>query len=107
MGAKARVGMALLVAVGVIAALIVALGAGEARHDPERCSPGLVAIGPRCCAPGQKLESGRCSGRPASCPSGLELGADADQGCALIPTRVRIAGGWLNLSVSDWEVEGV
>src|SRR5258706_7465422 len=103
----AWIGTAALVAVGAILAFVVAFGASEARHDPERCGAGLVALGPRCCAPGQDLESGRCSGRPSRCPSNMEIGGDPDQGCSVMPARVHFAGGSLELSVSDWEAQGV
>ena len=88
------------VAVGSIAAVVA-----RARHDaadPARCA-GLVAIFDRCCAPGQTVVSGRCTGRPSSCPPGLDVTAS---GCVGEQRRVFVAGGLLHAGAGDWEAEG-
>jgi formylglycine-generating enzyme required for sulfatase activity len=88
------------VAVGSIAAVVA-----QARHDaadPARCAS-LVAMLDRCCAPGQSVVSGRCTGRPSSCPAGLEIAAS---GCVGDPRRAFIAAGLLRAGAGDWEAEG-
>lgn len=90
-------------------AATIALGAvlfiaRRERADPARCPAGLEARGARCCAPGQKLEGGACVGPPLSCPEGL---SQTEGGCSAPERRVRIAGGSLTVSPSDWEAEGI
>lgn len=90
---------------GALVALgVVLLVARRERSDPARCPDGLVAQGFRCCAPGQRLASGSCSGAPAGCPDGFSV---TPRGCVVAPRRVRIEGGTLTVSPSDWEAEGV
>lgn len=98
----ALIGAAVL---GAIVALgVVLFVARRERADPARCPDGLAAQGSRCCAPGQTLAQGACSGTPASCPSGFET---TSRGCVAQARRVLIAGGTLTLSPNDWEAEGV
>lgn len=87
-----------------IALGVVLFVARRERADPARCPPGLVPLGSRCCAPGQRLEVGACAGVPLTCPEGL---AKSERGCVALPRRVRIAGGSLTLAPSDWEAEGL
>jgi formylglycine-generating enzyme len=84
--------------------LVVRLAARE-RREPARCPDGLVAQGPRCCAPGQQERAGACVGQPASCPSGMRAIPRPVAGCAVIAKRVRLAGGRLRAAPSDWESE--
>jgi sulfatase modifying factor 1 len=70
--------------------------------DPLRCV-GLVPLGNRCCALGQRLEGGRCVGRPASCPLPLVV---TDLGCVALPARIAVPGGHLSPGAGDWEAEG-
>jgi formylglycine-generating enzyme required for sulfatase activity len=85
--------------------LCVAAVVAKARHDsadPARCE-GLVARDNRCCASGQRLEAGRCVGRPERCPLPLVV---TDLGCVASPYRVAIDGGRLHPGAGDWEAEG-
>lgn len=79
----------------------------RARQSPERCAPGLVPRGARCCPPGQRLRDGQCHGQPQSCPPGLQLSVRPQLGCVVGVEPARILGGQLRLSPSDWESEGV
>lgn len=82
---------------------VVKLAEAE-RGDPARCGGGLVSALSRCCAEGQNAERGRCTGRPASCPSGLHV-AEFGTGCAIDSRRVAYTGGTLSPS-QDWQSEG-
>jgi len=89
---------------GALAALgAVLFVARRERSDPARCPSGLVAQGFRCCAPGQSLVKHACVGAAQSCAEGLTPSAE---GCAFAPRRVRLEGGSLSVSPSDWEAEG-
>jgi len=85
-----------------VAIALVVLKARRDSADPARCE-GLVALGNRCCAAGQKLSTGRCEGRPSRCPAPLRV---TDGGCVAPEARVLIAGGTLHLGAGDWEAEG-
>ncbi len=93
---------------GVVgSALAVGGVVAKARHDSAdaaRCGV-LVAMGSRCCAPGQHVERGACRGRPISCPEPLELSRDG-AGCVPRRTRTPIPGGRLHVGPMDWEAEG-
>lgn len=93
-------GLGLSAALGVV---VVRLAEAE-RGDPARCGAGLVPAGARCCAEGQSAEGGRCTGHPASCPTGLHT-AEFGTGCAIDSRRVAYAGGTLTPS-HDWQAEG-
>jgi formylglycine-generating enzyme required for sulfatase activity len=84
---------------------VVRLAARE-RTPPARCGGGFVAQGARCCAPGQGLSSGRCSGQPASCPDGMRISA-SESGCVSDARRIPYRGGRVSLGAEDWEAEGV
>lgn len=101
------VGLALLGAAATAAAVygVVRLAAHE-RTAPAMCGAGLVALGGRCCAPGQVLSSGHCAGRPSSCPSGMGISSD-EAGCVVAPRKVAYRGGRVSLGAEDWEAEGV
>jgi formylglycine-generating enzyme len=71
------------------------------RHDPERCPPGMVAQGRRCCGVGQKLASGACGGRASSCSIAQELD-DAGQ-CVARFGVVSFEGGELYIGAADWD----
>ncbi|PIE05947.1 MAG: hypothetical protein CSA75_02065 [Sorangium cellulosum] len=70
---------------------------------PARCPYGSLAIESRCCADGQTIKGGRCTGTPKSCPPNLSLIKNA---CVALPKRVTIAGGALRLGPGDWEAQG-
>lgn len=103
-------GAVLLLTLAAAAIWIVVQAARRERSDPARCPDGTVAAGWRCCAPGQTFATGKCEGTPSSCPAGASLllpekGADA-AGCVATQRRIRIGGGSLSLTPSDWEAEG-
>jgi len=99
---KDAVFMAVFIAGSSLSVAIVARQARRDSADPARCA-GLVPMGNRCCAAGQRLEEGRCVGRPERCPWPLAV---TDLGCVASPARVAIAGGGLRAGVGDWEAEG-
>jgi formylglycine-generating enzyme required for sulfatase activity len=95
----------LVAAFVVVSSVAVAGVVARARRDsadPSRCA-GLVPIGNRCCATGQRLEGNRCAGRPARCPEPLVA---TESGCMAPVSRVRLPGGVLRAGVGDWEAEG-
>ena len=100
--AAGSVGGAALVALVAFATLRGLRDAGE----PSRCADGLVAIGPRCCGEGQRLEAGRCSGAPSRCGP---LHAVTPIGCAPADpaARVTLARQHLRIGAGDWEAQGV
>jgi formylglycine-generating enzyme required for sulfatase activity len=89
----------------VLSALAVALVVARARRDsadPARCGL-LVAMGARCCAPGQSVAEGRCVGAPSACPGALVA---TPAGCVLRAGRAFIVGGVLHAGAGDWEAQG-
>jgi len=88
-------------AVSALSLLIVLLrGVASA---PRRCAAGFVAEISRCCPRGQGERDGACVGAVTACPPRLSLHGDAVAGCAVVPTRVRIVGGQLEVTATDWE----
>jgi formylglycine-generating enzyme required for sulfatase activity len=65
-----------------------------------------VALGPRCCGEGQRVEAGRCVGVPSRCAASHRRTPD---GCAPSDPseRVAIGGGHLHIGPGDWEAQGV
>jgi formylglycine-generating enzyme required for sulfatase activity len=99
----AAIGLAALGA-GVVVGAIVAVARTRAA-DPARCAAGMIALGPRCCGEGQRLDdAGRCSGPPSRCAAGLD---PTPEGCVAPARVVRLAGGVLRVGPSDWEAQGV
>lgn len=90
-------------------AIVLVVGfARRQRRQPTRCPAGLVPVGPRCCGVGQKLQDGRCVGKPSRCAVDMTRSKLADHpGCVAIDRRVEYAGGTLHLGASDWEAPGV
>jgi formylglycine-generating enzyme len=99
MGARAA---AVLAMVGAVAIWAVVVRARHDAADPLRCA-GMVAMGQRCCAPGQRVDNGVCVGRPSSCPVPLEI---TDRGCAPVRQKALLFGGMLHAGAGDWEAEG-
>ena len=98
--------IAAFAALGAGAALVV-LAAVRGAHDggePSRCARGLVAIGPRCCGVGQRLEGGQCAGEPSICADSQHV---TPRGCVAPEGRVSYAGGHLHIGPGDWEAQGV
>ena len=91
----------------IMLALVVARIALRASTGTDRCPVGMVAIGPRCCAQGQRLEAGQCRGRPQQCPSGFHVVEKPSPGCAYESHRVPFEGGLVRLNPEDWEAQGV
>jgi formylglycine-generating enzyme required for sulfatase activity len=83
--------------------VVVWLARGVA-GPPARCAAGTVALGPRCCGEGQRIEAGRCAGAPTRCADGLTATPD---GCLAESAAVRVAAGTLRLGPSDWEAQGI
>jgi len=94
--------MAVFIAGSSLSIALVARQALRDSADPARCAA-LVPMGNRCCAIGQRLEEGRCVGRPERCPWPLAV---TDSGCVASPARVAIAAGRLRAGAGDWEAEG-
>jgi formylglycine-generating enzyme required for sulfatase activity len=88
-------------ALGLTAAVVVL--ALRRAAPPARCAPGMVALGPRCCGEGQRLERDACLGAPGRCAAGLDV---TEAGCAASPRVVAIAGGTLRVGPGDWEAQG-
>jgi formylglycine-generating enzyme len=82
----------------------VVLFASSRAEPPARCSPGMIALGPRCCGEGQHLEGDRCAGRPRACATGMRV---TPAGCVRVTFPVPIAGGVLRIGTGDWEAQGV
>jgi formylglycine-generating enzyme required for sulfatase activity len=102
-GRAIGVGVATLVVAGIAITLVIRLAAGQ-RQDPARCPAGLAALGARCCAPGQRLDSGACVGTPDSCPTQMRV---TPEGCVAHTSRVLIPAGRVRIGPSDWEAEGM
>lgn len=106
---RRRLGALIGGGIGAIA-LVATVSAVALRRgsDPDRCAPGMVALGPRCCGEGQQLEAAplgpRCSGAPRTCAPGLTVGAF---GCEAPDRRVVLPGGTLRIGPGDWEAAGI
>ncbi|MCB9587761.1 MAG: SUMF1/EgtB/PvdO family nonheme iron enzyme [Polyangiaceae bacterium] len=87
---------------------LVVWAAIREREASLRCTPGLVAKGPRCCGEGQRLLGDTCMDAPTDCPGNMQRISRAVRvGCVVPVERVEIAGGRLELGPSDWEAQGV
>ncbi len=96
--------LALLVLGVVLGTSVVAVRQFVRRHgQPLRCRPGLVALGPRCCAPGQRLTNGACTGTPRRCPTGFHLASRPRPGCVIDAAKVTVSGGFYEIGANDWE----
>lgn len=93
-----------VLAFGSLALVIVVVVALRRHKEANRCAPGWVSLGPRCCAEGQSLRGGGCVGRAQSCPSGFHAVAD---GCAIDEKRVRVRATRLSIGPNDWQSEQV
>ena len=76
------------------------------KTGPPLCRQGLQPLGPTCCALGQKLVDGRCTGEVASCPPDMVLERQPVTGCALDNHVVDFPPGTLTIAPLDWESEG-
>lgn len=92
---------------GAAAIAWAAFFGSQVRRAPERCAPGMRALGARCCPRGQTLVNGQCRGQPQGCPTGLQLATRPQLGCVASLEPARIEGGRLDLAPNDWEAEGV
>ena len=100
--ARLRLAAVALAAIALIPAVV--LFASSRAEPPARCSPGLVALGPRCCGEGQHLEGDRCTGAPRACAEGMRV---TTAGCVRVAFPIPIAGGTLRVGPGDWEAQGV
>ncbi len=91
-----------LASTALIAAVVVF--ASSRAEPPARCSPGMIALGPRCCGDGQHLEADRCAGLARTCAAGMRVTTD---GCVRVAFPVPIVGGTLRVGTGDWEAQGV
>jgi hypothetical protein len=80
---------------GVVALAGVVLLAWHHARPPQRCPPGLVQLGARCCGEGQDLVDDRCTGEPRGCAPGMRA---TPEGCVPARRRVRISSGVLRLA---------
>ena len=94
--------VAAVILVGAAIAIVVRLAEVE-RAAPTRCPAGLLALGSRCCGEGQKLAAGRCIGAPKGCAAGMRATFGARPGCVAEERRIKVRGGSLQISPSDWE----
>lgn len=89
--------------VGIFAVLWAVWVGLRARSEPLRCRPGFLALGPRCCAPGQGISGGMCVGEPEYCPAPYQLVQTPTVGCVHPAARVKIAGATVTLGPTDWD----
>jgi formylglycine-generating enzyme len=101
--ARPRLAALLGVVGAALVAGVIALARSRA-EPPARCAAGMVALGPRCCGEGQRLEGGRCAGAPLRCARGTEV---TPLGCVAPPRVVALPGGLLRVGPGDWEAQGV
>ncbi len=94
----------LLAALAIWAVVLIAL---RFREPPVLCGRELESLGPACCAAGQKLEEGRCTGKIISCPPSMLLAQEPRPGCVLENEVIDLEGGQLHLGPLDWEAEGL
>ncbi len=86
----------------MLVAWAVFLGS-SVREEPMRCSSGLVAMGARCCAPGQGISAGQCVGAPRECPKGFQNIEFPVPGCVIEARRILIKSGSVTLGPTDWD----
>lgn len=94
-----RVGLA-LAGLGLCAWATTRIALQE-RQASDRCPPGMVARGTRCCGADQVLEDNVCSGRASRCSSAQELNDDGQ--CVARFGVVSFAGGELFIGAADWD----
>ncbi|MEP7126283.1 MAG: SUMF1/EgtB/PvdO family nonheme iron enzyme [Byssovorax sp.] len=91
-----------LTAVALIVGVVVF--ASSRAEPPARCAAGMIALGPRCCGAGQRLDGDRCAGAPRACATGMRV---TGAGCLRVTFPIPIAGGVLRVGPGDWEAQGV
>lgn len=96
-----------LVLLAIAASLVVVRIAQNTWTGTDKCPAGMISLGPRCCAEGQRLRDGHCTGRPGRCPAGMRVTEKPTPGCAAEPRRVAFSGGLVRIGPQDWEAEGV
>ena len=94
---------ALTLAAGMLIAGVTLFASSRAA-PPARCAAGMVALGPRCCGDGQRLDGDRCVGAPRACAAGMRV---TPEGCVRVTFPVAIPGGVLRVGTGDWEAQGV
>ncbi len=93
----------LVAAAGALACGAAVLLGLRGSDQPFRCGDGFVAVGARCCGVGQTVSGDACVGSPSACGPDHERSPD---GCVARTTRVRFAGGSLEIAPDDWESGG-
>lgn len=96
--------LALFAALALLAIGAVVWLARSRAEPPARCAPGMVALGPRCCGEGQRLDGERCAGTPARCATTMTA---TPEGCVATTKPLPIQGGMLRVGPGDWEAQGV
>jgi formylglycine-generating enzyme required for sulfatase activity len=99
-----RLRLAALALAGAALIAVVAVFAASRAAPPARCAAGMIALGPRCCGEGQRLDGERCVGAPRACAAGMHV---TPAGCVRVTFPVPIAGGVLRVGTGDWEAQGV
>jgi len=95
-----------LLLLGASALGVIVVVASKRHSGPSRCDPGWVNTGARCCALGQSLSAGHCTGEPTRCPLGFHRAQQAS-GCAYEARRIRVGGVALKIGPNDWQSEQV
>lgn len=72
-----------------------------------RCPSGLKSVRARCCAPGQTVIGGHCSGQPQQCPPDFKRSTDGRMGCVARNVPVFVTAGPYVVGPNDWESEHV
>lgn len=73
----------------------------------NRCVVGLSPLQARCCAPGQEVIGGHCSGKPLQCPSEFRGSTEGRKGCVLKSVPLWVPPGEYVVGPNDWESENV
>ena len=97
----------LLVAGAVVVGATVVGLALRRRTAPNRCDAGWLQLGARCCAPGQSLLGGHCTGAPSQCAAGFHQAPAPHFGCVIDAARIRVGPTRLKLGPNDWQSEQV
>jgi formylglycine-generating enzyme len=97
---------ALAMLAAALAVIIVVLLGYREHSAPARCAAGFVALGARCCAEGQWLDAGKCSGMPRMCPPGFQVLSGGAPGCVTPAVRAVYEAGSATVGPIDWEAPG-
>lgn len=93
-----------MAALALVAVVLIAL---RFRETPTHCGWGLESLGPACCAEGQRLDEGVCTGAVTSCPAGMVRIDEPRTGCIVENRVIDFDAGRLELGPMDWEAQGL